>query len=108
MTTTQRLRRTGLRTLVTAAAALFLAAAPAAGAAAASHTTAMRAGETITCQEVDADLPGVFGRECTARQWGPLSGFTLTDAASGESYRCENGWAEGGLWVKGNDCVPAN
>ncbi|MYV56163.1 hypothetical protein [Streptomyces sp. SID3212] len=108
MTTTQQLRRAGLRTLTAAAACLFLAAAAPAAAQAAPHTAAMRAGGTITCQEVDADLPGVFGRECGSGQWGPLSDFTLTDANSGDSYRCENGWGEGNLWVRGNDCVPAN
>ncbi|MHC3821152.1 hypothetical protein [Streptomyces sp. DT9] len=107
MTIIRHLPRTGLQALAAAAACLFLGTvAPAA--AAAPHTAAMRAGGAITCQEVDADLPDVFGRDCNSNQWGPLSNFTLTDAGSGNSYRCENGWAEGSLWVRGNGCVAAN
>ncbi|WP_329359710.1 hypothetical protein [Streptomyces anulatus] len=110
MTTTQHLRRTGLRTLAAAAACLLLtAAAPAATAAAtAPHTTAMRAGTAITCQELDTDLPSVFGRDCNANAWGPIADFTITDAGSGATYSCRDGWAEGSAWVRGNDCAPAN
>ncbi|MFE9492550.1 MULTISPECIES: hypothetical protein [unclassified Streptomyces] len=75
MTTSQHVRRTGLRVLVAGAAAAFLAAAvPVAATAATPHATAergasaMRAAVTITCQEVDADLPGVFGRDCNSQQ----------------------------------------
>ncbi|MET9535327.1 hypothetical protein ABZY02_33015 [Streptomyces sp. NPDC006649] len=108
MSSTPYVRRTGLRALATAAAALFLAAAaPAAATAATPHATAMRDGGAITCQEVDADLPGVFGRECNG-QYGPTSDFTITDASSGDSFRCRSGWSEGNLWVRGNDCVPSN
>ncbi|MFJ3594799.1 hypothetical protein ACIQUY_39570 [Streptomyces sp. NPDC090231] len=107
MTIIRHLHRTGLPALAAAAACLFLGTvAPAA--AAAPHTAAMRAGGAITCQEVDADLPDVFGRECNSNQWGPLSNFTLTDAGSGNSYRCESGWGEGSLWVRGDGCVAAN
>jgi hypothetical protein len=110
MTASPRVRRTGLRTLAAGAVAAFLAtAAPVTATAASSHTAAgaaTRAGEVIRCGEVAADLPDVFGRNCDSDRWGPISGFTIADHNSGQSYRCRTGWVEGSLWVLGQDCQP--
>ncbi|MFD0402304.1 hypothetical protein ACFVHI_29980 [Kitasatospora sp. NPDC127121] len=65
-----------------------------------------RVGEVIRCNEVNADLPNVMGRDCDSTTWGPLSNFTLIDRGSGGAYQCQSGWAEGGLWVNGQGCRP--
>ncbi|WP_181799495.1 hypothetical protein [Kitasatospora acidiphila] len=116
MTTTLNSSRTALRTLAVGAIAAFLAAAApaaasAAAAAAAPHTTARstaaatRAGEVIQCQEVNAEESSVFGRNCNTDSWGPLSDFTVTNQ-QGSKWQCATGWAEGALWINGQDCKP--
>ncbi|MFH8587348.1 hypothetical protein ACH4GP_23595 [Streptomyces celluloflavus] len=109
MTASQRVRRTGLRALAAGAVAAFLAtAAPVTATAASSHGgAATRAGEKITCNSLDVDGPNVFGRDCDTDRWGPLSDFTIADR-NGRAFRCRTGWAEGSLWVIGQDCRPAN
>ncbi|MFF3261177.1 hypothetical protein ACFYWO_18630 [Streptomyces sp. NPDC002932] len=110
----QRVHRSGRRALV-AGAALFLAmAAPAVAWAAPSQATAghtaaaPRAATAITCSELDQDLPNVFGRDCDSREWGPIADFTIADRSTGNKFQCRTGWAEGSLWVSGQDCVPVN
>ncbi|MFF0865594.1 hypothetical protein ACFYUV_27855 [Nonomuraea sp. NPDC003560] len=62
-----------------------------------------RAGEVITCQEVDAQLPDIFARACDTDHWGPLSDFVI-NSRDRAVYRCVTGWAEGSLWVRGQGC----
>jgi hypothetical protein len=81
---------------------------PAGVASASSTVPAPQAALTITCNELDLDLPNVFGRDCDGQTWGPVANFTVTNRDSGESYSCETGWQEGSQWVNGQDCVPAN
>ncbi|MFD8598206.1 hypothetical protein ACFV1L_24700 [Kitasatospora sp. NPDC059646] len=81
-----------------AAAALCLTVTPAAAAA----DGGPRAGGSITCVVVGADGPNVLGSDCRNDQWGPLSDFVLTDGNT--SYSCRTGWAEGPLWVNGQNC----
>ncbi|MFB6878955.1 hypothetical protein [Streptomyces sp. NPDC056323] len=108
-----QLCRTGLRNLALAAGALaaFLtAAAPVAAATAAPRATApsgssaARAGEVIRCNSIEPDLPSLFAQSCDTSQWGPLSGFTVVDRRNNNQYSCQNGWAEGSLWLQGQDC----
>ncbi|WP_165975652.1 hypothetical protein [Actinomadura rubrisoli] len=102
MSTPKRARWTARTTLAAGTLTAALAAAgPAASAATASAT---QAGEIITCQEVAAELPTVFGRNCNTAARGPLSGFIIVDGRTQTLYRCATGWAEGGLWVRGQDC----
>ncbi|QMU73221.1 hypothetical protein [Streptacidiphilus sp. P02-A3a] len=114
MTTTQRVRRTGMRALVTGTAVFLVTAAPAAAWAAPSQTAGDRAAATpraetaITCNELDADIPNVFARDCDSRQWGPIADFTVTNRFTGEKYQCRTGWSEGSLWLSGKDCVGIN
>ncbi|MFE7607461.1 hypothetical protein [Streptomyces celluloflavus] len=109
MTASQRVRRIGLRTLAAGAVAAFLAtAAPVTATAASSHGgAATRAGERIVCNSVDVDGPNVFGRDCDTDRWGPLEDFTIADG-NGKAFRCQTGWAEGSLWVRGQNCRRAN
>lgn len=62
-----------------------------------------RAGEVFTCQEVDAELPEIFARDCDTGHWGPLSDFVV-NSRDRTVYRCATGWAEGSLWVRGQGC----
>ncbi|MFE4613367.1 hypothetical protein ACFRK5_34265 [Streptomyces niveus] len=96
--------RIGARAIVLGITATALTAALPAAAQAAP---APRAAGTILCNSVDVDLPGVFGRECSSEQWGPISEFTVTNRESGEKFSCESGWSEGTLWLKGDGCTPA-
>ncbi|MEE1735177.1 hypothetical protein PUR49_01255 [Streptomyces sp. BE147] len=110
MTRSQRVRRSGALVLAAASVAAFLtAAAPAAWATPAPArgepgVSGARAAVVIECEEVDVDLPNVFGRDCGSRGFGPISDFTVVDRDSNQKYRCENGWAEGGLWIRGDGC----
>jgi hypothetical protein len=114
MTTSQRVRRTGMRALVAGTAVFLITAAPAAAWAATSQTATVRsadapqAGTTITCNELDTDIPNVFGRECDNGQWGPIANFTIANRFTGEKYQCQTGWAEGSLWVSGQECAGIN
>ncbi|MEU7858477.1 hypothetical protein [Nonomuraea sp. NPDC049141] len=99
---------TALATLAAAGAMVVipLTTAHAAGAVPHNAPTA-RSGEVIACQQVSAELPTVFGQNCDTSHWGPLSDFVIVDPSSRASYRCESGWAEGSLWVRGQDCQRA-
>ncbi|MEV0675166.1 hypothetical protein AB0I60_01450 [Actinosynnema sp. NPDC050436] len=57
----------------------------------------------LACGELEADGRTVFGYDCDTEHWGGLASFTLT-GANGQAYRCRQGWAEGSLWVRGDDC----
>ncbi|MDJ1131998.1 hypothetical protein [Streptomyces iconiensis] len=106
MTATPQARRTGRRFLASAPLAVFLAvtAPVATAAAAAPHTTAVQA-QVFTCAQVDAtDLPSLFAQECTPSHWGPISNFVVVDRGSKARYTCQSGWAEGSLWVQGQEC----
>ncbi|MEU6998727.1 hypothetical protein [Nonomuraea sp. NPDC046570] len=86
-------------------AAALAGAAPATAATTAPHNApTMLAGEVIVCSEVSAELPTVFGRDCSTGTWGPLSDFTIVDRGTRAAYRCATGWAEGSLWVNGQGC----
>lgn len=90
---------------VGAFAAALVGAAPAIAATAAPHNApTMRAGEVIICNEVSAELSNVFGRDCNTGAWGPLSDFVIISRNPRAAYRCATGWAEGSLWVNGQDC----
>ncbi|MEV3984647.1 hypothetical protein [Nonomuraea sp. NPDC049758] len=62
-----------------------------------------RAGEVFTCQEVQAEMPELFARDCDTSHWGPLSDFVVTSRGRAV-YRCTTGWAEGSLWIRGQGC----
>ncbi|MCG5216960.1 hypothetical protein [Streptosporangium sp. KLBMP 9127] len=105
MTATRRACRGARKALTVGAFAAALAtAAPAAASAAPHDAPTMRAAETITCGEVSPDLPNVFGRDCDTGRWGPVSDVTIVDRNSQAAYHCQNGWAEGSLWVQGQAC----
>ncbi|MFG3530104.1 hypothetical protein ACGF8B_25660 [Streptomyces sp. NPDC047917] len=59
----------------------------------------------ITCSTVDADGPIVFGNTLNTNHWGPLSNFIISDRNN--KYSCQGGWAEGTLWVSGQNCRQA-
>ncbi|MEV0675001.1 hypothetical protein AB0I60_00620 [Actinosynnema sp. NPDC050436] len=59
--------------------------------------------QVIKCHDLDTEGNSVFGRECDTDHWGPLEHFVITDG-KGRAFRCESGWAEGSLWVRGHDC----
>lgn len=59
--------------------------------------------ETITCNSLEVDGSTVFGQTCDSEQWGPLEDFTLA-GRGGRVFQCQSGWAEGSLWVRGEDC----
>ncbi|MFF2960703.1 hypothetical protein ACFVT1_17705 [Streptomyces sp. NPDC057963] len=113
MTTMQQARRTGTRALTTGAlAALLFVAAPVAASAAASHTAGAgspaAAARVFTCAQVDADLPNLFARECNSDHWGPISDFDVVDRRTKARFHCETGWAEGNLWLQGQNCRKAS
>ena len=111
MNTPRPASRAGVRAIVlTAAAAALTAGLPAAAwaAAPAARAAQQTTATAITCNEVSPDLPNVFARDCDSATWGPLSDFTVTDRNSGDAYMCSTGWAEGSLWVSGQDCQPAS
>ncbi len=72
---------------------------------AAAADSGHRAGESITCAVVGAEGSNVLGSDCQNDRWGPLSDFVLTDGT--HSYSCQSGWAEGALWVNGQNCRQA-
>jgi hypothetical protein len=78
-------------------------------AASATATTAAarspREERVISCRQVDDErLPSVFARECDTTHWGPLSDFVIRRSGSRHAFFCRRGWAEGSLWVNGQDC----
>ncbi|MEU8976404.1 hypothetical protein AB0D11_45900 [Streptomyces monashensis] len=112
MSTARKPRRRCLRALALAAgafAAVQIAGAPLAQATALhtptrAHAAAVRAGQAITCERVQADGPTIFGQQCDSGQWGPVSDFVVVARDNNASYACRSGWAEGTLWVQGQDC----
>ncbi|MET9291031.1 hypothetical protein [Streptomyces sp. NPDC003077] len=106
MTAIRPAHRKAVRTVIVGAfAALLVAAAPAALATAAPHDApATRAGEVIACARVSGESSSVFGQQCNTQHWGPLSDFVITGQGAKAAYRCRSGWAEGSLWVKGDNC----
>ncbi|QXJ22327.1 hypothetical protein AGRA3207_003312 [Actinomadura graeca] len=73
----------------------------------ADGSPAERSWEIITCQKVDASrLPTVFGEDCDSGTWGPVDDFLIVDARSQNRYYCQEGWSEGGQWVRGKRCLP--
>ncbi|MEV7924701.1 MULTISPECIES: hypothetical protein [unclassified Kitasatospora] len=65
-----------------------------------------RVGGVIRCDEVSSEPPNVFGRSCDSTTWGPLSDFVVMDRTTRAAYQCQTGWAEGSLWVNGQNCRP--
>ncbi|MBB5958208.1 hypothetical protein FHS29_004816 [Saccharothrix tamanrassetensis] len=57
----------------------------------------------LACGELEANGGTVFGYDCDTERWGELASFTLS-GPGGEVYRCHEGWAEGSLWVRGDEC----
>ncbi|MEU9619697.1 hypothetical protein ACIODT_28515 [Streptomyces sp. NPDC088251] len=114
MTTMQQARRTGRRAFTAGALAAFLfVAAPVAASAAAPHTAragspAAQAREVFNCDQVDADLPNLFARQCNSDRWGPVSDFDVVDRSTKARFHCRAGWAEGSLWLQGQDCRRAS
>lgn len=106
---TARRATAGKRLAAAGSLAALIAAATATTAAAAPRSqAASRAGEVITCASVDTgSLPQVLGTQCDTSAWGPLSNFTIRDG-SGKAFTCAAGWAEGGLWVQGQECRGAS
>ncbi|MFG2290750.1 hypothetical protein ACGFOU_32310 [Streptomyces sp. NPDC048595] len=111
VSTARNHRRRCLPALALAAgafAAFQIAGAPMAQAAAAPHaptragTSAVKAGEVIVCQDVQVEGPNVFARSCDSSSWGPLSDFVVR--GDNAAYQCQTGWAEGSLWVQGQNC----
>jgi hypothetical protein len=99
--------RTGACAIVLGAAAALTAGLPAAAwASGPAARPADDSATTITCAQVDPDLPNVMGTSCNSSQWGPQQNFVIT-SPGGESYQCAAGWAEGTLWVSGQDCTQA-
>ncbi|MEV1244970.1 hypothetical protein ACIBO2_48075 [Nonomuraea sp. NPDC050022] len=97
-----------LTALAMLAAAGAVAASPLTTAHAASRNAPMaRDGGVITCEEVTQELPSVMGTSCDTSHWGPLPNFVIRDR-SGAAYYCQNGWAEGSLWVRGQNCRTAS
>ena len=70
-----------------------------------ADTPTKRAGEVINCATLGAEGSSVLGNQCDTTRWGPISDFVITDGKN--AYFCQNGWAEGGLWVSGQDCRQA-
>ncbi|MEV7866721.1 hypothetical protein AB0P17_11595 [Streptomyces sp. NPDC088124] len=115
MSTTRQACRSGGRFLTSGALGVFLAvAAPAAGAAAASYSAgigspAAQQPQRIICAEADVtDLPHLSARQCDSVHWGPISYFVVIDRDSNAQYDCENGWSEGGLWLRAQKCRGAS
>lgn len=75
----------------------------AAAAIAAAPLPAAHAATVITCESVDASESTVRGTSCNTGHWGPLSNFVI-GAAGQIYYACHTGWAEGSLWVQGQNC----
>ncbi|MEV0660314.1 hypothetical protein ACIBI3_01415 [Actinomadura luteofluorescens] len=69
-----------------------------------AHAATTRAGELINCQQVEVELPNLFARQCDTSAWGPLAEFVVNDRSTRKLYQCEEGWAEGSLWVRGQNC----
>ncbi|MFJ7274108.1 hypothetical protein [Kitasatospora sp. NPDC098663] len=91
-----------------ATAALSLSGVGAAGAAdrGMHGTPGKRVGEVIRCEEVSSEPPNVFGRSCDSTTWGPLENFIVMDRTTRAAYQCQTGWAEGTLWMNGQNCRP--
>ncbi|MDL4774238.1 MULTISPECIES: hypothetical protein [Thermomonosporaceae] len=89
---------TGLAVAAAAALTLTVPVAPSAQAAEA------RAPRVIRCALVEAELPTVFGRDCGNEHWGPIQDFVIVDRDTRKAFHCRSGWAEGSLWVRGEDC----
>jgi hypothetical protein len=85
-----------------AAAAVMAAVAPTVAWAAGSAP--QTASAVIRCAVLEVDLPNVQGQDCDTQQWGPLQNFTIQNRDSGPVFQCQTGWAEGTLWVSGQDC----
>ncbi|WP_433263228.1 hypothetical protein ACQPZF_31640 [Actinosynnema sp. CS-041913] len=73
------------------------------GVATAAPTASADRSDTIKCHSLEVDGTTVFGYDCGTEQWGVLEGFTLA-GSGGRQFRCGEGWAEGSLWVRGDDC----
>ncbi|MEV8327084.1 hypothetical protein [Kitasatospora sp. NPDC056731] len=69
-------------------------------------TPGKRVGEVIRCEEVSSEPPNVMGRSCDSTTWGPLENFVVMDRTTRAGYQCQSGWAEGSLWVNGQNCRP--
>ncbi|WP_125646105.1 hypothetical protein [Nonomuraea sp. WAC 01424] len=102
MYATRQTCRAAAKALVLGAFTVALTAVPAV-ATTAGTAQAARAG-VFSCREVSAQLPDVFARSCDTTHWGPVSDFVIRDSNSGVSYFCRSGWAEGALWINGQNC----
>ncbi|NUT52743.1 MAG: hypothetical protein HOV94_36465 [Saccharothrix sp.] len=69
---------------------------------AASAGSADRVG-TIMCDRLEVDGTSVLGHNCDTDHWGPLENFILS-GRGGRVFHCQSGWAEGSLWVRGENC----
>ncbi|MFE7313485.1 hypothetical protein ACFU7T_10300 [Streptomyces sp. NPDC057555] len=112
MSTARNSRRLCLRILALAAGAVaaFQIAGVPSSQAAAPHTLtraappAVRAGEVIACEKVDAELPNLSAWQCNSDRWGPISDFVVVTRGSNAAYFCQTGWSEGSMWLQGRDC----
>ncbi|MCF6467855.1 hypothetical protein FAF44_05440 [Nonomuraea sp. MG754425] len=107
MSATRQARRAVGAALTIGAFAAALAATPAA--ATTQTSAAARAGEVFVCGEVAAELPNVFARDCDTTHWGPVANFVVIHRHSRAAFHCATGWAEGSLWLNGQNCrrIPA-